>query len=527
MLPALAALALSCGPTEPADTPPPELAFGPIGSLAKGDAGKGGFRFGAASAATQIEDQNTATDWWLFTGPKDQGGLGKGEDFVGNASNGYTLALEDIGLLVDMGLDTYRFSIEWARIEPVRDQIDMDALAHYSEFIDALLAAGIRPMVTLHHFSNPVWVDDPRDVECASGPTDANLCGWNHPEGAALVQEEFAEHATLLAQTFGDRVDDWCTLNEPLNYILGAYGGGYFPPGEVGITDPLGKIAPVARNYIAAHALAYDAIKDADTIDAFDDDGEAALVGIPHATAEWVPSRNNQLSDDPADLAAVDRLKWVYEYLFIDAILEGGFDPDLDGTLDEPHPEWAGKLDWLGVQYYFRGGVTAGSALIPVLELTPCFGAFDLGACVPPIDESYYVAAMAYEHHPDGLGLSLLDWGARWPELPLVVSESGISAENGTRRAEATVRALENIAEAQEAGVDVRGYYHWSLFDNFEWALGFAPRFGLYRVDYDTFARTPTEGATVLGDIAKARKVTSQQRATLGGDGPLSPETAQ
>jgi len=165
--------------------------------------------------------------------------------------------------------------------------------------------------------------------------------------------------------------------------------------------------------------------------------------------------------------------------------------------------------------------------LLPLVQVTPCFGGFDLGACVPPLDPSYHVPAMNYEHWPQGLYERLRAAGERWPELPLLVSEAGIATEVGERRAENIVRALEAIERARDEGYDVRGYYHWSLFDNFEWAEGYAPRFGLYRVDYATFARTPTLGATVLAEIAGSRTVTLAQRDQYGGTGPMTPEPTQ
>jgi beta-glucosidase len=510
--------------TTPAPTGPeaPDIDFAAIGSLSA-PSGKGSFRFGAASAATQIEDQNPSTDWYVFTLPEDQGGLGKGSAFVGEASRGYTKALEDVALLQEMGLDSYRFSVEWARVEPQRDVIDEDALAHYDAFIDALVDAGIRPIVTIHHFSNPIWVDDPRDTACAAGPTDQNLCGLGDPTGGPQVIEEMAEHAALLASRFGDRVDEWGTLNEPVNYLLASYGIGTFPPGKSKLFDLLNGFVPVARDYLLAHAAVYDAIKQADTIDA-DGDGDPASVGLSLSVGEWVPARQNAVSEDPEDVAARDRVVYIYHHMLIDEIRAGRFDSDLDGELDEDLPEIKDTMDWLGVQYYFRTGVTGLNGLIPVLKLTPCFGSFDFGACVPPIDPSFCVPAMRYEHYAPGLYNVLTDFSTRWPDLPLVVTESGIATELGERRAENVVRALEQIDRARAEGVDVRGYYHWSLFDNFEWAEGFVPRFGLYKVDYTTYDRTPTAGADVLGAIAAARKLTSAQREQYGGDGPMTPE---
>lgn len=497
---------VGCG----SDGPEP-IAFGAMGSL-RGDAGKGGFRFGAASAATQIEDQNPNTDWYAWTLPPAAGGLGK-STFVGEATRGYSMAGADAQLVSDLGLDSYRFSIEWARIEPAKDQIDRAALAHYRTQLENLRALGIRPLVTLHHFSNPVWLIDPRN--CGAG------CGLGSDPS---IPSELAAHAGLLARELGDLVDEWGTLNEPVNYLLSSYGTGGFPPGKSTIADPVGQFMPVVRDYIAAHAAMYSAIREADTVDA-DGDGDPAAIGLSVAIADLQPARDNQLSTNPDDVAARDRAAYVLHYLFIDSILTGGFDADLDGAPDEQHPEWAGTLDWLGLQYYFRTGVTAETGLIPVLDLTPCIEGFDFGACLRTDEPTYCVPRMGYEARPDGLTDVLRAFSARYPALPLVITESGIATDTGVRRAENIVRVLEAAARARDAGVDLRGYYHWSLTDNFEWSEGFGPRFGLYSVDYATYARTATAGADVLGAIAKSREVTSAQRAEYGGSGPMTPES--
>ncbi len=296
-----------------------------------------------------------------------------------------------------------------------------------------------------------------------------------------------------------------------------------FPPGKKYLFSLLEKFVPVVKDYLKGHVAAYDAIRAADAQDA-DGDGVAASVGFSLSVADWVPSRGNEPSTDPEDVAARDRLVYVFHYLLADALTQGAFDNDLDGTAEESQPSFKGKLDWLGLQYYFRSGVTGNGGLVPVLALTPCFSTFDFGSCLPPTDPSYCVPTMGYEHYAPGLETVLDAFGERYPGLPLVVSEGGIATLVGERRAENIVRALEHVARARAHGVDVRGYYHWSLYDNFEWAEGFVPRFGLYQVDYNTYARTPTLGADVLGQIAKARKLSSDLRKTYGGTGPLTAE---
>ncbi|MBO6935132.1 MAG: family 1 glycosylhydrolase [Deltaproteobacteria bacterium] len=503
--------------------PPPDPITFPVEGPVAGAMGEGSFTFGAATAAAQIEDANDESDWWFWTLPTAMGGEGNGE-FVGAAVEGYTRQEADVALVTEMGLDAYRFNPSWSRIEPSRDTIDDAAVQHYSDVIDALVAGGVKPMLTVHHFSNPIWADDFRDdgpEGCT--PSDTDLCGWHHPEGGPLIIEELAEHARLLAEEYGDRVDEWATINEPVNYILASYGLQIFPPGRNLLLNDFEAFMATVRNFMAAHAAIYDAILEADTVDA-DGDGVAAHVGLTLSVAEWAPAWRGNPSTRPQDLEAVEKVRYVYHHLVPDSIRDGTFDADLDGEAEETHADWAGKLDFLGVQYYFRAGVTSEPGVVPVLEVTPCFGAFDLGACLDPDDDTHWVPAMGYEYWEPGLYNVLADFSSRWPDLPLTVTESGIATEVGARRAEHVVRSLEQIERARAEGVDVRGYYHWSLMDNFEWAEGYEPRFGLYHVDLDTYSRTATEGATVLGEITGARGMDTAMRSRYGGLGPMTPE---
>jgi beta-glucosidase len=281
----------------------------------------------------------------------------------------------------------------------------------------------------------------------------------------------------------------------------------------------------VVRDYVEAHARMYDAIKAADTVDA-DGDGTAASVGLSLSVAYFVPAAYNEESTDPADIKARDNVVYVYHHLLPDSLLGGTFDLDVDGTPDEQHPDWKGKLDWLGAQYYSRNGVTGTpSGVFPGVNATPCFKPIDLGACLPPKDPTFCVPQMGYEFYAPGLYEILHDFGTRWASLPLVVTEAGIATDVGERRAENVVRILEQIDRARAAGIDVRGYYHWSLMDNFEWAEGFGPKFGLYSVDLSTYARTPTAGADTYAAIAGARKLPGSLRAKSGGDGPMTPDS--
>ncbi|MCP3771513.1 glycoside hydrolase family 1 protein [Streptomyces sp. MAR25Y5] len=522
----VAALALltpltgAAGHEERSDRRKSAAAFPAPGPLSA-PSGKGGFRFGVASAATQIEDRNEHTDWYKWTAPQ-PGGMGR-SPFVGDAVEGYTRAVEDIDLIEDMNLDAYRFSIEWARVEPQRDRIDEEALQHYGDFIDALIDRGIRPMITVHHFSNPVWVDDPGDAGCAAGPSDTNLCGLDHPQGGPRVAEEMAEFAGLLAERFGDRVDEWVTINEPMVYMHFAHAFGAGPPGKANLIGDLGRYVGALRNFVDAHARMYRAIKAADTTDA--GTGAPAAVGLSMSAKQYIPVRDGEVSTERRDIDAAERMRHYFEWNVMDALWKGDFDTDLDGAPDERHPEWRDTVDFLGIQLYERIGVSdpggePSPATFPVVGADVCSTA----PCLPPRDETYFVPDMNYESDPAGLHSVLKDYGKRYRKLPLTVTESGIASDSGRRRAEFTVRALEQIEKVRREGVDVRGYYHWSLMDNFEWLGGYGARFGLYAVDRTTMERTPTEAAEVYGRIAGTRSLSADLRREYGGYGPMTPE---
>ncbi len=419
----------------------------------------------------------------------------------------------------------------------MRDVPDAAGIAHYDEVIDALLAADppIRPHVTLHHFANPIWVEDPRidpDACDASSADAAQLCGWSSDHVDAIL-DEISEHACFLGTYFGDRVDDWGTINEPVNYLFAAYGVGFFPPGRAYYFGQTDRFVEIVRRFIRAHVAMYEALHRCDVVDA-DGDGITANVGIPLSVAAWVPARNNLPSTDPEDVAAAARITYVYHYLLVDSLRGGAFDPDFDQVLDEAHPEWmtatgAPSIDWLGLQYYFRAGVTGRTTILPRIEATPCANGLNGGACLTPEDPTWTVPAMGYEYYAEGLFDVIDAFRARYqtsgPALPFVITEAGIATELGTRRAENVVRTLEQIQRAIDGGADVRGYYHWSFMDNFEWAEGYEPRFGLYRVDRTgAYPRTITEGGTVFAAIAAARTLTTEQRRTYGGIGPMTPE---
>lgn len=516
----------------------PDIRYKEPGSLVQ-KSGEKSFTFGASSAATQIEDQNPNTDWYKWTQPKADGGMGQGEEFVGEAVGSWSDPERDLALIQELGLDSYRFSIEWARVEPERGVYDEAAIQKYSDFIDRLIEMGVQPNVTLYHFSNPQWVFGEQNMNCdeENGITPTHLCGWDDPDSVEILVEDIARYAGHMAKTFGDRVDVWATFNEPVNYIVAAYGIGYFPPGRSYIVDSIGKdasapsfqkLVSVYRNYLTAHVAMYNAIKESDTTDA-DGDGNAADVGLTLNTVAWKPAYRDRLSDDEVDVAAAQRMLYFYHFLMIDSLTQGTFDPELSGEGTEAHPDWKGTIDWLGIQYYFHSGVTGHAKIIPGLNLMICQDDLDLfGACFAP-DETMnkWIPSMRYEYDEVGLYDILMSYAERYPTLPMAVTEAGIATNNSRRRSENIVRTLEQMERARKDGADIRGYFHWSLTDNFEWHEGYGPRFGLYSVDRESpdFTRTATQGAVLYKEIIEQRKVTEAMLQEYGGVGPLSPET--
>lgn len=475
-----------------------------------------GFQWGAATSAHQIEGGNTNNNWHQFeTLPRF---AGKTKDASGKAADSYRRFDEDARIASEMALDVYRFSLEWSRIEPARDMWDEAALAHYDQVIDAVVARGLRPVVTLHHFTDPIWVQDLSRLDACPGTVDdTNLCGWTNPE----VRDEWVEFVEHVVARYGDRVDTWITINEPVANLFAGYLFGVFPPGKM--FQPYESVVPVLRNLLDAHARAHAAIHRVDVHDA-DGDGAAAVVGVTQSVGWYVPA-------DPAreaDRSAADQATYFMNHLFTDALFFGALDTDLDLTRDEPHPEWKDKLDFVGLQYYYRAP-TANFELVSPISFMFCMESVDnyipqlskmLGCPqVDPVD----VTLMGYEHHPEGLYQVVKAFAARFPGVPLMVTENGISTRSGRRRAQSIVRHLQWLHRAIDEGIDIRGYTHWSLIDNFEWAEGYEQPFGLYRVDFDTFARTATEGAQVLRQIA-ADNAVSSELCQRYGEGPMAPE---
>lgn len=438
-----------------------------------------GMLWGSATAGMQIEKGLVHSDWFAFSeleGTIEGGGKpDDGPDAFANVDG-------DVKAMVDAGFNAYRFSIELSRIYPTRasfddDQPDADGVAAYDGLFAALKKAGIQPMVTLHHFSWPTYLSDP------TARTEPQ--GWEREE----VQPLFEEWCKRAATRWGGEVDLWVTINEPNVEANVGYLAGLFSPG---VSD-IERTAAVMRAQVRAHAKCYDAVHSSDTADA-DGDGKNAAVGIAHHQRVYEPA--DPTSED--DLAAVERSRYVWNTWVMEAVVRGQVDDDFDGVPEKVDPSLANRADFYGLNYYGASRIDSRALKFKYIGVVPAQSDVPNGR--PKTD-------LGWDIYPEGFGV-VLDEAAAYG-LPIYITENGLADEKDVNRERFVAEHLFELGKAKARGADVRGYLHWSLVDNFEWAAGYCPRFGLLRVDYDDPARsrTETKAVALLRDIAETNRL--------------------
>jgi beta-glucosidase len=355
-----------------------------------------------------------------------------------------------------LGVDLYRFSVEWSRVQPEAGSFDQEALARYHEWCTQLKASGIAPMVTLHHFTEPLWVTSKGGFENAE------------------VVDDWLAFVAAVAEALGCIVEDWTTLNEPVGYVTQGWIRGEWPPGR---SDPATGTR-VLEHLLIAHAGAYriihqDAVRRGRRVD-------SCRVGLAHHIVVFRASRRCH----PLDLALVRLVDQAYNRAVLDALVSGRLRIRAPGLRhDSSHPELAGTQDFIGVNHYYPMSVGFSPHLrtaVPFVRagFPDAFEKDDLGC---PLD-------------PDSLAEAVrLVAGYA---LPVLVTEHGVCdcEEPDNRRCRHLRESLSALARVAD-DADLRGYIHWSLVDNFEWAYGHAPRFGLFRVDRSTLDRAPRQSA--------------------------------
>ena len=406
------------------------------------------FLFGAATAAYQIEG-GIENDWSAWEG------AGKTKTPCGRAVDHWSRYEEDFDLLQAAGLKAYRLSVEWARIEPEPGRFDDAALGQYRRMLESLSRRGVKAMVTLHHFTHPRWFHE--------------RTPWTGPASVGA----FERLARRVAQELRGLVTWWCTLNEPMVFLLGGFADARMPPG---IKDRR-LFADAAANLLRAHAAARRVLAE---------ETPGVPTGIAHNVLAFAPL----LRVSPVDRLVARRVHALYNHAIPKALTEGILKLDLPPLLSrtETIEGGRGSLDFLGINYYSR--IHVGLKLSPPWVQLRYLDAKKRG-----------LTDLGWESHPEGLSQVLAQMKAYG--LPIYITENGIADAEGDRRSWFLYDHLRAVRDARRAGADVRGWFHWSLMDNFEWLEGLGPRFGLYRVDFGTLAREATPSVAWLKKVAE------------------------
>jgi beta-glucosidase len=407
-----------------------------------------GFLWGSAISAHQSEGDNTNTDWWEHEHAPDTNAA----EPSGRACDSFHRFPEDWKLVADSGQNAVRFSIEWARIEPEPGEFSKEALDHYREVVGTANDLGLTTFVTLHHFTNPLWFA--RRGGCT----------------AADSVELFERYARTVGDSLGDLLQVVNTINEPQIVAVIGHGVGYFPPR---ITD-MAVAHKVTSNLIKAHAAASRAIHET----------TSAKVGLPLSVMDFVTA-------DDTEVAA--QFREMVHHLMVGVYLRAMTEGRISGlmTPDEDVPGLAGADDVIGVQYYTR--IVADPAAAGNGQ------GVALGSRPQPGER---VTQMGWVWHPEGLGRVVDEVAGTG--LPVYVTENGIASEDDEERIEYVRLHLEQVHAAIQRGTDVRGYFYWSLLDNFEWNEGYRPTFGLVAVDRESMERTPKPSLGWYGGVARA-----------------------
>jgi beta-glucosidase len=445
-----------------------------------------GFVWGTATASYQIEGAvreggRSPSIWDTFSSTP---GKVLGGDTGEVADDHYHRYQDDVRLLADLGVTHYRFSLAWPRLQPDgHGSLNRDGLDFYSRLVDALLTHDIQPWVTLYHWDLPQTLED--------------AGGWPVRDTA----NRFAEYAALVHDALRDRIRSWTTLNEPWCSAFLGYAAGHHAPGR---TEPAAALA-AAHHLLLGHGLAIEAMRG---------QGGDSSLGI---TLNLYPV--DPASDRPEDVDAARRVDAVSNRIFLDPLLRGRYPDDLrqdvvavsdlDFVRDGDEPTIAAPLDMLGVNYYSRHVVRAtGQDASASSRASAWVASSDVEAVTRGLPQT----DMGWEIDPRGLFDVLQRVQRDYGPIPLYVTENG-AAFRDAPGTDGTVADPDRVAyldahfrvalEAIQSGIDLRGYFVWSLLDNFEWAWGYSKRFGLVYVDYETQQRIPKDSARWFAGVTR------------------------
>jgi beta-glucosidase len=413
------------------------------------------FKFCVSTAAHQVEGHNENSDWWLW---ENAPGKIKNGDTSLVATDSWNHLDEDIANMKWMGIDTYRFSVEWAKIEPREGEFDEAMIQRYVEQIEALKRAGIEPMVTLYHFTFPLWV--------------SQKGGWDW-DGLPKAFERFTEK---VVSQIGPRVKIWVTLNEPMTIIAAAYVSNVFPPAKNNIST---MQTPMV-NMVRAHALSYHAIHRV-----LDSDTFKPVVGLAHHLRNF--DAFHRLN--PLDRYAAKKFDQIFNWAIPDALTNGTLHLRLPFLLKTNVfiPEAIGTQDFFGLNFYSRDRIAVQLFKKELLarKTTPGAEVQDLG----------------WEIYPEGMARLLDQIQLRFPNMPIWITENGIADHTDEKRSTYIRSHLDVISQAIAKGAPIQGYCHWTLNDNFEWAEGYTAKFGLFSLEPNTLRRLPRSSAYDFKEI--------------------------
>ncbi len=369
----------------------------------------------------------------------------------------YRLCRQDLQLLKTLGVNAYRFSLEWSRIEPEEGDWNGDVVDHYQRIIDFLHDHSIEPMVTLHHFTHPRWY--------------LEKYPWHQEKSVG----KFMAFVERIASTLKD-VRYWITFNEPYVLLLGGYLQGCMPPGLQDLSCAIAAL----KNIFTCHGKTYEQLHAINP---------GTRVGLAHNMTALAPYS----VWNPFDRILTKIATKFYNHSLIEAFLTGRLILVLPFkrpiTFEVPVK---GKIDFLGVNYYTRIHLRFNPFMKMGVELkhqdTDGNGLTDLG----------------WEIHPNGL-TKILRYASRLG-VPLIITENGIATGDDTKKTQFIEKHVDILEKCREESLDIRGYFYWSLMDNYEWLQGFNARFGLYEVDFDTLERKPTETAAYYGSLIRQKQ---------------------
>jgi len=417
------------------------------------------FLFGTATASLQIEGGDTNNSWYRWSNMP--GKIIDGTN-CSVANDHWNRVDEDIDLMKKLNMQTYRMSLEWSRIEPEEGQFNKDAINHYRDEIVKLKKAGIEPIVTLHHFSNPLWMED--------------RGSWTNKQAV----KNFSNYTNYVVSKLGDLISSWVTINEPNVYLQFGYVAGQWPPG----LQSIGAYIKGAKNMIKAHVKSYKIIHQVRKEMGFSD----TEVGVAHHIRIFEPKNDKFIEKI---------ISKIQNRLFHEVFIVGMASARIIFPFSFFSFKKGNFQDFFGINYYSRDMISFNPKNVGQL-----FGDMEVKQGAETND-------LGWEIYPRGIYLIAKKYFNRYKK-PIYITENGTCDAKDDFRAKYIYDHLEQISIAIEEGIDIKRYYHWTLIDNFEWSEGESARFGLIEVDYKTQKRTVRKSGHFFGEIAKNGEITGK-----------------